>query len=110
MQELSPHWDSKTCNETSDESLIYPQNVVPLNSRAPDCSAKEIDCECPVYIDSRLKQNEDGFKQHSLHKQRVFPGNFRSHGSDQNSLVMLSESPPSNYIDFYFSPPPDSNG
>ncbi|XP_073291951.1 la-related protein 1A-like isoform X2 [Primulina huaijiensis] len=108
-QEPSPHWDFKTCNETRDECSIYPQNDVPVNSRAPDCSAKEIDCECPLNFNSRLKQNEECFKQHSLHKQRLFPGNFRSHGSDQNSLGMVSESPPSNYVGFYFSPPPDSN-
>ncbi|XP_073142897.1 la-related protein 1A-like isoform X3 [Henckelia pumila] len=109
---LSPHWDSKTCNETCDENSIYPRNDFPLNSKAPDCSTREIDCECPclVNFNSQWKQNEDCFKPHSLQKQRLFPGNFRSQGSDQNSLGIVSESPPSNSIGFYFCPPPDTNG
>ncbi|KZV44433.1 Lupus la ribonucleoprotein isoform 1 [Dorcoceras hygrometricum] len=95
---------------SADENSIYPQNDGPLNSNAPDCPAREIDCECPVHFNSRLKQNEDCFKQQSLHK-RLFLGNFGSHGIYQNSLRMVSsESQPSDSIGFYFSPPPDGDG
>ncbi|XP_031389019.1 la-related protein 1A isoform X2 [Punica granatum] len=60
---------------------------------------------------SRKKQNKGFSKQHLSHKQRFFSSNFRNHGTARNSLGIISESPPSNSIGFFFgSTPPDNPG
>ncbi|KAK4762990.1 hypothetical protein SAY86_008758 [Trapa natans] len=60
---------------------------------------------------SRKKQSKGSSKQHSSHKQRFFSSNFRSHGASRNSLGVISESPPSDSVGFFFgSTPPDAPG
>ncbi|KAI4308279.1 hypothetical protein L6164_031369 [Bauhinia variegata] len=59
---------------------------------------------------SRRKQKSFN-KQQSSHKQRFFSSNFRNHGSGRNSLGIISESPPSKSVGFFFgSTPPESHG
>ncbi|TKY57085.1 La-related protein 1A [Spatholobus suberectus] len=50
-------------------------------------------------------------KQPSSLKQRFFSSNFRNHGTGRNSHGIISESPPSNSVGFFFaSTPPDNHG
>ncbi|KAI7730958.1 hypothetical protein M8C21_002545, partial [Ambrosia artemisiifolia] len=56
---------------------------------------------------SRRKQNKGFFKQHSLKNQRLFSGSLKNNGSDH----IISESPPSTSVGFFFgSTPPDNHG
>ncbi|XP_022752836.1 la-related protein 1A isoform X2 [Durio zibethinus] len=60
---------------------------------------------------SRRKQNKGLSKQQSFHKQRFFSGNLKNHGTSRNSIAIISESPPSNSVGYFFgSTPPDSHG
>ncbi|XVF46377.1 hypothetical protein PTKIN_Ptkin03bG0022200 [Pterospermum kingtungense] len=60
---------------------------------------------------SRRKQNKGFFKQQSFHKQRFFSSNLKNHGTGRNSIAIISESPPSNSVGYFFgSTPPDSHG
>lgn len=60
---------------------------------------------------SRRKQTKGFSKQHSSHKQRFFWSNYRNHGTSRNTLGVISESPPSNSVGFFFgSTPPDNLG
>ncbi|KAI4305851.1 hypothetical protein L6164_029188 [Bauhinia variegata] len=61
---------------------------------------------------SNSRRKQKGFhKQQSSLKQRFFSSNFRNHGSGRNSLGVISESPPSNSVGFFFgSTPPESHG
>ncbi|QCE01528.1 la-related protein 1A [Vigna unguiculata] len=50
-------------------------------------------------------------KQPSSLKQRFFSSNFRNHGTSRNSHGIVSESPPSNSVGFFFaSTPPENHG
>ncbi|WVY90017.1 hypothetical protein V8G54_035531 [Vigna mungo] len=50
-------------------------------------------------------------KQPSSLKQRFFSSNFRNHGTSRNSHGIISESPPSNSVGFFFaSTPPENHG
>ncbi|KAG4382241.1 hypothetical protein JHK82_038760 [Glycine max] len=50
-------------------------------------------------------------KQPSSLKQRFFSSNFRNHGTGRNSHGIISESPPSNSVGFFFaSTPPENHG
>ncbi|KAI3725258.1 hypothetical protein L1987_65039 [Smallanthus sonchifolius] len=56
---------------------------------------------------SRRKQNKAYFKQQSLKNQRWFSSNLKDNGSDH----IISESPPSTSVGFFFgSTPPDNHG
>lgn len=60
---------------------------------------------------SRRWQMKGSNKGQSSQKQRLFPGNFRNYSSGRNRLGIVSESPPSNSVGFFFgSTPPDSHG
>ncbi|KAK6246928.1 hypothetical protein QUC31_018493 [Theobroma cacao] len=60
---------------------------------------------------SRRKQNKGFAKQQSFHKQRFFSSNLKNHGTSRNSIAIISESPPSNSVGYFFgSTPPDSHG
>ncbi|CAL9046197.1 unnamed protein product [Musa banksii] len=54
---------------------------------------------------SRKRQS----KSHSLRKQRLFPSNFRNYGSGRNHHGIVSESPPSNSVGFFFGSTPPEN-
>ncbi|XP_065861546.1 la-related protein 1A [Euphorbia lathyris] len=62
-------------------------------------------------ISNNLRKQNKGFsKQQSSHKQRFFSNNFRNHGG-RNSFGIISESPPSNSVGFFFSStPPENHG
>ncbi|KAG5517275.1 hypothetical protein RHGRI_037882 [Rhododendron griersonianum] len=63
-------------------------------------------CEGPESTNTRRKQNK-GF---SKLQQRLFSGNFRNHGTCRNSLGLISESPPSSSVGYFFgSTPPESH-
>ncbi|KAG5064552.1 hypothetical protein JHK85_005735 [Glycine max] len=50
-------------------------------------------------------------KQPSSLKQRFFSSNFKNHGTGRNSNGIISESPPSNSVGFFFaSTPPENHG
>ncbi|GMJ08955.1 hypothetical protein HRI_004564700 [Hibiscus trionum] len=60
---------------------------------------------------SRRKQNKGFSKQQSFHKQRFFSSNTKNHGTSRSSIAIISESPPSNSVGYFFgSTPPDSHG
>ncbi|XP_077230274.1 la-related protein 1A-like isoform X2 [Tasmannia lanceolata] len=60
---------------------------------------------------SRRRQNKGVNKQQPSHKQRLFPSNFRNHGNGHNRHAIISESPPSNSVGFFFgSTPPETHG
>ncbi|KAF7831505.1 la-related protein 1A [Senna tora] len=57
-----------------------------------------------------FRWKQKGFhKQQSSHKQRFFSSNFRNHGTGRNSLGIISESPPSNSVGFFFASTPPEN-
>ncbi|XP_038986931.1 la-related protein 1A-like isoform X2 [Phoenix dactylifera] len=63
------------------------------------------------HLNSRRRQNKGTSKSHSSHKQRLFPGNFRNHGNGRHRNGIVSESPPSNSVGFFFgSTPPENCG
>ncbi|CAJ2653844.1 unnamed protein product [Trifolium pratense] len=57
---------------------------------------------------SRRKQKAH-HKQHSSLQQRFFSSNFRNHGTGRNSHGVISESPPSSSVGFFFSSTPPEN-
>ncbi|KAK7300310.1 hypothetical protein RJT34_11153 [Clitoria ternatea] len=57
---------------------------------------------------SRRKQKVFHKQQSSL-KQRFFSSNFRNHGTGRNSHGIISESPPSNSVGFFFASTPPEN-
>lgn len=60
---------------------------------------------------SRRRQNKGTNKLQSSHRQRLYPSNFRIYGSGRNRNGIVSESPPSNSIGFFFgSTPPENSG
>ncbi|WOL14714.1 la-related protein 1A isoform X2 [Canna indica] len=58
---------------------------------------------------SRRRLNKGPSKSHSSHKQRLFPSNFRNHGSGRNRHGIVSESPPSSSVGFFFGSTPPEN-
>ncbi|XP_075484213.1 la-related protein 1A-like [Primulina tabacum] len=108
----SPLRHDKPDNESRDENFRYsPKGASGLNSRVPDHSIGESSCENPRNSNFRRKKDKGSSKQHSINNQRLFPGNFKAHGSGRNSLDKISESPPSDSVGFFFgSTPPDSHG
>ncbi|XP_043691969.1 la-related protein 1A-like [Telopea speciosissima] len=65
--------------------------------------------EEPGPANSRRRQNKGVNKHQSSHKQRLFPSNFRNHGNARNCHSLISESPPSSSVGFFFgSTPPES--
>ncbi|CAK9165708.1 unnamed protein product [Ilex paraguariensis] len=81
------------------------------NARTSDHSMGGSGCEGPGNSNSRKKQNKGFSKQQSVQKQRLFFSNFKIHGTGRNFHDMISESPPSNSVGFFFgSTPPDNHG
>ncbi|XP_072977648.1 la-related protein 1A-like [Typha angustifolia] len=68
-------------------------------------------CEETAQAVSRRRQNKCNSKMHAIQKQRLFPSNFRSHNNGHNCHGIVSESPPSNSVGFFFgSTPPENYG
>ncbi|XP_044483660.1 la-related protein 1A isoform X2 [Mangifera indica] len=81
------------------------------NSKAGDNTATSSGNEESGSASSRRKQNKGFHRQQSSHKQRFFSSNFRNHGTGRNSLGIVSESPPSNSVGYFFgSTPPENHG
>ncbi|CAN6695131.1 unnamed protein product [Malus baccata var. baccata] len=60
---------------------------------------------------SRKKQNRLSQNHQSSPRQRFFSSNFRNYGTGRNNLGVVSESPPSNSVGFFFSStPPETHG
>lgn len=60
---------------------------------------------------NRRKHKKVSAKQQISREQRFFTSNFRNHGTGRNSLGVVSESPPSNSVGFFFgSTPPENHG
>ncbi|KAK4279252.1 hypothetical protein QN277_016981 [Acacia crassicarpa] len=60
---------------------------------------------------SLRRKQKASLKQQSSRKQRFFSSNFRNHGTGRSSLGIISESPPSNSVGFFFaSTPPENHG
>ncbi|XP_041998139.1 la-related protein 1A-like [Salvia splendens] len=114
-QELKSHRSYSRNNEPiigsrDENSRCFAGDASLINPRAVDCSTGGSSSEGHGNSNSRRKQNKSNSKHHFSHKQRLFPGNFKSHGSGRNSHGIVSESPPSDAIGFFFgSTPPDSN-
>ncbi|XP_062082377.1 la-related protein 1A isoform X2 [Humulus lupulus] len=58
---------------------------------------------------SRKKQNKSFQKHQSSHKQRFFSSTFRNHGSGRQISGIISESPPSNSVGYFFGSTPPEN-
>ncbi|CAA0805922.1 La-related protein 1A [Striga hermonthica] len=102
----------KPFNESRDDNSRSSANDPSLlNSRTQDHSTGGSSLEGPGLSISRRKHNKGSSKSHSIYKQRLFHGNFRVHGSGQNSVGVISESPPTDAVGFFFgSTPPDTHG
>ncbi|KAL2316929.1 hypothetical protein Fmac_030805 [Flemingia macrophylla] len=62
-------------------------------------------------INNSRRKQKVFHKQPSSLKQRFFSSNFRNHGTGRNSHGIISESPPSNSVGFFFaSTPPETHG
>ncbi|XP_020234034.1 la-related protein 1A [Cajanus cajan] len=62
-------------------------------------------------INNSRRKQKVFHKQPSSLKQRFFSSNFRNHGTGRNSHGIISESPPSNSVGFFFaSTPPENHG
>ncbi|CAI9106096.1 OLC1v1005157C2 [Oldenlandia corymbosa var. corymbosa] len=60
---------------------------------------------------SRKKPNKGFHRQSSNSKQRLFPCTLKNHGTVRNSIGIISESPPSESVGFFFgSTPPENPG
>ncbi|KAL5766291.1 hypothetical protein ACOSP7_016908 [Xanthoceras sorbifolium] len=80
------------------------------NSKAGESSAVSSGHEESGSVSSRRKQNKGFHRQPSSHKQRFFSSNFRNHGTGRN-FGIISESPPSNSVGYFFgSTPPENHG
>ncbi|KAL0911612.1 hypothetical protein M5K25_019765 [Dendrobium thyrsiflorum] len=63
------------------------------------------------HANSRRRQNKGSNKSHPSQKQRLFPGNYKLYGNGRNRHGIVSESPPSSSIGFFFgSTPPENSG
>lgn len=108
----SSHRNNIPSNESRDENTKSSTTVSSLiKSRASNHSSGNSGSEVQGNSNSRRKQNKGYSKQHTSHKQRLFPSNLRNHGTGRNSLGAISESPPSDSVGFFFgSTPPDNHG
>ncbi|GAA0171810.1 RNA metabolism protein [Lithospermum erythrorhizon] len=108
----SCHKHGNPSNEIKDESSRSPDVASAVSKpKAFDHSSAVSGSEGPRNPNPRRKQHKGSFKQQSLHKQRLFPSNFKNHGNGQHGLAIVSESPPSDSIGFFFgSTPPDNPG
>uniref|UniRef100_A0A5B7AK57 Putative la-related protein 1A n=1 Tax=Davidia involucrata TaxID=16924 RepID=A0A5B7AK57_DAVIN len=99
-------------NESKDGNPRFSNTAMAVsNSRAGEHSSGGSACEGPGNANSRRKQNKGFPKQQSNHKQRLFFSNFKNHGTGCNSFGIISESPPSYSVGFFFSStPPESHG
>ncbi|XVE79731.1 hypothetical protein DITRI_Ditri14bG0080400 [Diplodiscus trichospermus] len=113
-QELNTKQFSRKKNnsfyENKDGNPRSPRGAGVLNLKTGENAAGNCSLEEPGGTSSRRKQNKGFSKQQSFHKQRFFSSNLKNHGTS-NSIAIISESPPSNSVGYFFgSTPPDSHG
>ncbi|KAL3518809.1 hypothetical protein ACH5RR_021398 [Cinchona calisaya] len=108
----SIHRNKTSSHENRDESSKSCGAASNLpKSRADNNLSGGSSSEVPGNSNSQRKQNNGFPKQQSSFKQRLFPSTFRNHGTRRNSLGIISESPPSESVGFFFgSTPPDNHG
>ncbi|KAL3618930.1 hypothetical protein CASFOL_037158 [Castilleja foliolosa] len=94
--------------EKKDDNFKYSdKDDAILSSRPPDYIAGRNNSEGPGDSSPRRKQTKGILKQQSIHNQRLLCGNFKI---DRNSVGVVSESPPSDAVGFFFGyTPPDSH-
>ncbi|XP_057953426.1 la-related protein 1A isoform X2 [Malania oleifera] len=81
------------------------------NQKAGENSAGNSGYEESGNANPRRKHNKTFPKQQLSHKQRLFSSNFKNLGNGRNSLGVMSDSPPSDSVGFFFgSTPPESHG
>ncbi|KAK7817698.1 la-related protein 1a [Quercus suber] len=113
-QELKTKRSSRRKNSSSfenkDGSSKFPSIALGVsNPKASDNFAGSVVLEESGNANSRRKQHKGLPRQLSSHKQRFFSSNFRNHGTSRNSNGIISESPPSNSVGFFFSSTPPEN-
>ncbi|XWS28942.1 hypothetical protein CRYUN_Cryun25bG0115000 [Craigia yunnanensis] len=97
--------------ENRDGNLRSPRGAGVSNLRTVENAAGNCSLEESGGTNSRRKQNKGFSKQQSFHKQRFFSSNLKNHGTSRNSIAIISESPPSNSVGYFFgSTTPDSHG
>ncbi|KAA8544479.1 hypothetical protein F0562_022481 [Nyssa sinensis] len=106
------HRKTNSSNESKDGNPGFSNSAPAVSSsRAGECVAGGSACEGPGNANSRRKLSKVFPKQQSNHKQRLFFSNVKNHGTGCNSLGIISESPPSYSVGFFFSStPPESHG
>ncbi|GAV59102.1 La domain-containing protein [Cephalotus follicularis] len=114
-QQLKTTWSSQKNNHNDEnrDGHSGSSNIVagiPYRKVAENpAGCSSIDESASVY--SRKKQNRSFPKQQSFDKQRFFSSNLKNHGFGHSSLGIISESPPSNSVGFFFgSTPPETFG
>ncbi|TXG73406.1 hypothetical protein EZV62_001985 [Acer yangbiense] len=97
--------------ENKDGNSRYSGNGLGVSySKAGENSAVSSGHEESGSASSRRKQNKGFHRQQPSLKQRFFSSNFRNHGTGRN-LGIISESPPSNSVGYFFgSTPPENHG
>ena len=113
-QELKTKRSSRRKNSSSfenkDGNSKFPSSALGVsNPKASDNFAGSVVLEESGNANSRRKQHKGLPRQLSSHKQRFFSSNFRNHGTSRNSNGIISESPPSNSVGFFFSSTPPEN-
>lgn len=97
--------------ETKDEDSQHVSLVPGLQGLEASITSTVNISEETGHPNSQKQQVKASHKQHTSHKQCLFPSNFRNHGNDQNNHYIISESPPSNSVGFFFgSTPPETQG
>uniref|UniRef100_A0A1J3JFN5 La-related protein 1A n=1 Tax=Noccaea caerulescens TaxID=107243 RepID=A0A1J3JFN5_NOCCA len=111
-QELKKNRSGRRKNSHSDSRDGKVKAGGGLNTKSGENSVANDGGEENGIVISRRKQNRGTHKHHMFHAQRFFSSNTRNHGANHNSHgSMISESPPSSAIGFFFgSTPPDSHG
>ncbi|KAL8152254.1 hypothetical protein V2J09_010014 [Rumex salicifolius] len=106
-KKLNSSAENKDMNSRSSNSF-----TAPITKPSENSSGKSsFDESAHLGTGTRRKQIKGNSKHQMNHKQRFFTGNSRNHGSHRNSSEVVSESPPSNSIGFFFSStPPDNHG
>ncbi|KAG5238109.1 hypothetical protein OIU77_028147 [Salix suchowensis] len=100
-----------SCYENRDGYLRL-TNSASLVSKSKAGENSDASCGHEESGSSNYARKQNKFpKQQSYHKQRFFSSNFRNHGTGRNNFGIISESPPSNSVGFFFSStPPDNHG
>ncbi|XP_058079783.1 la-related protein 1A isoform X2 [Magnolia sinica] len=80
-----------------------------LNSATNNISTGNCNSEETGHSNSRRRQTKGFNKQQPSHKQRLFLSSFRNHGNGRNRHGIISESPPSNSIGYFFGSTPPEN-